>query len=228
MPLLRRSGRGRREARGPASCAGIILALAACGAPGPAAAPPGDAVQDRAFYVCVSHTSEETITVDFFEQAARVFVGGDTARLPRLPGEDRYGDDDVELRVDGRAATLTRDGRPLDCHAEGTGDVWRDAIRRGVVFRALGQEPGWMVEIEREGTMVVLLDYGTERIEVETPVPDADGDRVEYRFRAGDREVRIMIEPSFCRDTMSGEAFPAAVTLHVDGRSYPGCGLRLS
>jgi predicted small lipoprotein YifL len=228
MPLPRRSGRGRRGPRGPASRAGIILALAACGAPGPAPAPPDDAVQDRAFYVCVSDTAEETITVDFFERAARVYVGGDTARLPRLPGEDRYGDDDVELRVDGRAATLTRDGRPLDCHAEGTGDVWRDAIRRGVVFRALGQEPGWLLEIERDGPLMLLLDYGTERIEVGTPVRDDAGDRVEYRFREGDREVRIMIEPSFCRDTMSGEAFPAAVTLHVDDRAYLGCGLRLS
>jgi hypothetical protein len=227
MPLLRQSGRGRRGPRGPASGPGIILALAACGAPGPAAAPPDHAVQDRAFYVCVSHTSEETITVDFFERAARVYVGNDTVRLPRLPGEDRYRGDDVELRVDGRDATLTRDGRPLDCHAEGTGDAWRNAIRRGVVFRALGQEPGWMVEIDREGTMVVLLDYGTERIEVETPVPDDAGDRVEYRFQEGDREVRIVIEPSFCRDTMSGEAFPSTVTLHVDGHAYPGCGLRL-
>lgn len=40
---------------------------------------------------------------------------------------------------------------PQDTFFEGSEHVWLDARSRGVTFRAIGQEPGWVLEIEATG-----------------------------------------------------------------------------
>jgi hypothetical protein len=205
-----------------------LLVLAACAAPDtqPAGSPHANAIRDRAFYVC---PDDVVFSADFFDDAARVSLGDRAVRLPRHPGAARrYGAGAMELRVDGTTAWLSEGGQEVRCHAEGTGEVWRDAIRRGVVFRALGQEPGWLVEIDADGRMVILLDYGSERIEAAAPAPESTARGTEYRTRTPDHSIRVGIVDQPCTDTMSGEPFPAVVTLTVDGRSYDGCGIRLA
>lgn len=207
---------------------GTLLALAACAAPDAprADAGPTEAVLERSFYVC---PDDVVFSVDFLGDAARVHLVDRVVRLPRDPADgSRYADDALELRVEDGAARLSDRDDGIRCHAEGSGEVWRDAVRRGVVFRAMGQEPGWLVEVDGGGRMVVLLDYGTERIEVPAPAPARTDRGEEYRSRTADHTIRLVIEDRPCRDTMSGEPFPATVTLDVDSRSYEGCGIRLS
>lgn len=213
-----------------------LLALAACGAPDapdapppdapPPAAPTTEAVLDRSFYVC---PDDVVFSVDFLADAARVYLVDRVVRLPRDAGDgSRYADGAMELRVEDGAARLSDPDGGIRCHAEGSGEVWREAVRRGVVFRAMGEEPGWLIEVDRDGRMVVVLDYGSERIEARVPGPTRSERGQEYRAQTADHAIRLVIEDRPCRDTMSGEAFPATVTLDVDGRSYRGCGIRLS
>lgn len=204
-----------------------LLVLGACAMPD--SRPAGDAqangIRDRSFYVC---PDDVVFSVDFMDAEARVTLGDRVVRLARhTDATDRYGDGALELRVEDRAAWLSEGGEVLHCHAEGTGEVWREAIRRGVVFRAMGQEPGWLVEIEAGGLMIVLLDYGTERIETAAPAPDRTARGTEYGTRTGERDIRVLIEDRPCRDVMSGEPFPSTVTLTIDGRALDGCGIRL-
>jgi hypothetical protein len=205
-----------------------LLALAACAAPDapPAAAPTTEAVLDRSFYVC---PDDVVFSVDFLADAARVYLIDRVVRLPR-DGADgrRYHDGAMELRVEDGAARLSDRDDGIRCLAEGSGEVWREAVRRGVVFRAMGQEPGWLAEVDGEGRMVVVLDYGTERIEARVPARARTDRGEEYRTQTADHAIRLVIEDRPCRDTMSGESFPASVRLDVDGRSYEGCGIRLS
>jgi uncharacterized membrane protein len=180
---------------------------------------------DRSFYVC---PDDLVFSVDFFDDGARLTLGDRSVRLLRQPGSpDRYGGGSLQLQVEDGAALLSESGDTIRCHAEGTGEVWRDAIARGVVFRGLGQEPGWLVELDRHGEMEIMLDYGAELLQVAAAPPTAIALGVEYHVRTPFQEVHLRIEDRPCRDIMSGEPFPSTVTLTVDGRTYEGCGIRL-
>jgi uncharacterized membrane protein len=181
---------------------------------------------DRSFYVC---PDDLVFSADFFDDGARLTLGDRSVRLLRQQGApNRYGAGALQLQVQEDAALLSDGGDTVRCHAEGTGEVWRDAIARGVVFRGLGQEPGWLVELDREGEMEIILDYGAELLQVAAPPPVRIAHGVEYHVRTPFQEIQLRIEDRPCRDTMSGEPFPSTVTLTVDGRTYEGCGIRLT
>lgn len=100
---------------------------------------------------------------------------------------------------------------------------WDAAKARGVAFRGIGQEPGWLVEVGRgeAPTLHAELDYGARTVDVARASPQGDG----YTGRtAGGMEVALLIERTACSDGMSGEAFPATVRLTVGGQRYRGCG----
>lgn len=118
-----------------------------------------------------------------------------------------------------------------DTFFEGSGHVWLEARERGVTFRAIGQEPGWLVEISGDRTMRVVTDYGAVEFLI-APVPDAVVDSTTwtttYSARADGSDIRVRIRDEPCADTMSGQRFAATVTLSVNGISHHGCGRTLS
>lgn len=103
---------------------------------------------------------------------------------------------------------------------------WQAAIARGVDFRALGQEPGWSLDIDRDGRTIYAGDYGTDTLAAPTPESAIaiDSTAGTLILRADGREMRVRITRRECHDTMSGEAFTHAVALVVDGRELSGCG----
>ena len=42
-------------------------------------------------------------------------------------------------------------------------NVWHQAKLRGVAFRAVGQEPGWLLEISNGEGIFLVTDYGSTR-----------------------------------------------------------------
>ena len=97
----------------------------------------------------------------------------------------------------------------------------------GTTLHALGQEPGWMVDITPGGEMRVLAQYGTDTISAPapTPTPSPDGGRV-YRITTAEHTVALTVTDEPCRDAMSGKPFPMTVTLELDGEVFRGCGRR--
>ncbi len=93
----------------------------------------------------------------------------------------------------------------------------------GSAFMAIGQEPGWRVEV-RPGPPPRLtgsLDYGNRQVEVANAAVTADG----WSGRTADGTpvaLRFLRKP--CEDAMSGEAFEAEATLTVAGEAWHGCG----
>ncbi|MEZ5960469.1 MAG: hypothetical protein R3C30_08570 [Hyphomonadaceae bacterium] len=103
--------------------------------------------------------------------------------------------------------------------------TWEDARAAGVDFRAIGQEPGWMVDIYTEGRIVALLDYGETLIELprgEPTYPTEGATR--FESQADGHTLSITYRRAPCEDAMSGEAYPSAVEVVVDGRTLTGCG----
>ncbi len=95
----------------------------------------------------------------------------------------------------------------------------------GVTFRALGQEPGWLLNMF-EDSIDFAYDYGNADVSAPRPEPTLpawDGEIYTTQTEAGALRIEIRHQP--CRDAMSGEAFPARVTVFLNQRRFEGCGL---
>jgi uncharacterized membrane protein/thiol-disulfide isomerase/thioredoxin len=105
-------------------------------------------------------------------------------------------------------------------------DPWAEAKARGIEFRALGTEPGWTMEVDAGKRVALLLDNGERRLEVPAPRSWGVG-AVSHAATAEGRSVAISAAPEPCNDGMSDTAYPASVTVTVDGKTYKGCGRNL-
>ena len=108
-----------------------------------------------------------------------------------------------------------------------TGDVWHQAKLRGVAFRAIGQEPGWLLEITTGEEILLVTNYGEDRAAYPyvEPVVFHGERRTEYRLPEYDTIIEIRSEP--CADSMSGEQFAASVTVSRADAKLAGCGQAL-
>lgn len=102
---------------------------------------------------------------------------------------------------------------------------WEQASARGIAFRGIGTEPGWLVEVGAGGTPALHaeLDYGERKIDIAhvQPLPGGTG----YTGTTGDGvAVELQLQREDCSDGMSDEAYPVSAKLGVDGKTYAGCG----
>jgi uncharacterized membrane protein len=105
-------------------------------------------------------------------------------------------------------------------------DVWHAAKLRGVAFRAIGQEPGWLLEITNGEEILVVTDYGQRRDAFPYVEPREDKAARKTIFQI-DADTSVLIEGKSCTDSMSGESFQATVTATLGGKTYKGCGRAL-
>lgn len=117
-------------------------------------------------------------------------------------------------------------GDPISEPTEGGVDSppWQAALARGVDFRALGQEPGWSLDVDREGLVVYAGDYGTDTLRAPVPSSVRAGDADAWSVRGHGRELHVRVVERDCRDAMSGERFTHTVTILIEGRELQGCG----
>jgi len=106
-------------------------------------------------------------------------------------------------------------------------NVWHQAKLRGVAFRAIGQEPGWLLEIKNGAEIVLVTDYGSKRLVMPyvEPVVYPEERRTQYVLEAYETMVEISGEP--CTDSMSDEKFEVSVTLRQADSELLGCGRAL-
>ena len=122
-------------------------------------------------------------------------------------------------------AACSGDTDPVDREqALATNDVWHAAKLRGVAFRAIGQEPGWLLEITNGEEILLVTDYGSTRTSLPYVEPTVyqEERRTQYVLEAYDTTVEIRGER--CADVMSGEKFDFAVTVFQADKEFHGCG----
>ncbi|MDQ3286778.1 MAG: hypothetical protein M3Q42_00710 [Pseudomonadota bacterium] len=103
---------------------------------------------------------------------------------------------------------------------------WEAAAVRGVVLRAVGNEPGWFMEVDRgpDPALRATLDYGDRSIEV-AHAQVIDGDPPGYRGTTADGTiVAVEVRRETCSDGMSDRVYEASVTLAAGDTLYRGCG----
>ena len=161
-----------------------------------------------------------------------LFLPEQTISLPQVPSASgaKYQKDHITFWNKGHEALLEiNSDKHLKCNNNTSKSIWEDAKFRGVDFRAVGNEPGWNLEIIRSERIVFIGDYGQERYEFLTTEPtiDQQARTTVYTAKNDTHELSVKIVGSRCRDTMSGEAFETTVTVILDGKKYQGCGKAL-
>ncbi len=162
-------------------------------------------------------------------EKAWLFLPGETISLPQVPAGSgvKYSDGKVTFWSKGDAALLeAADGIRRDCRNNRALAIWEHAKLNGVDFRAVGNEPGWHLEISRGRKILVVTNYGQDRYEFTTPEPvsDAKARTATYRAREDEHVLEVVIAGQPCQDTMRGDPFESTVTVTLDGSSYNGCG----
>lgn len=210
--------------------------LAACGGctPSPStqavdgAADPATSATGTYVYRCAE---DVRFVVRVQEDSVRLSLGMDHFTLPQALAASgtRYTNDSITFWSKGLEARLeTRADTLVGCQGTPADTPWEASRLLGYEVRAVGQEPGWMVEIEPDRRMHVLADYGQIEFEMDAPIERAgpNGETV-YRAPPGEHRVEVRVLESPCQDTMSGEDFPLTVHLLLNGTEYQGCGMRL-
>lgn len=223
--LVACSGRegGSTPAPPPAPSAGPTAAEAAAVAAPPAAGKPAS--------VAPSGPTESIQRYDCGGTQAALFRRGDEVQLTldgrriqlqpvaAASGARYEGQDEgrpVSLWSKGEEATLMRGDETLPtCRIEGD--------MHSSIYRALGQEPGWLLEYGEE-RLVFSLDYGQRKLTATSflRVDEGLGFRLQGESETG--ALTVAVERRLCHDGMSGLPYPDSVSLTVGEESYTGCG----
>ncbi len=164
------------------------------------------------------------------DSTAWLFLPEGTVALTQVSvSETSYEGYGLEFVRQGEAAYLRYgDNRTRRCENNQRRAIWEHAKLNGVHFRAVGNEPGWILEIETE-RMVLVVGYGQERHEFELPDPSVDESTgiTVYETTDGANHLTVKIEGRECTDTMSGESFEATVSVVLNDVLLRGCGRAL-
>jgi membrane-bound inhibitor of C-type lysozyme len=165
---------------------------------------------------------EKAIAIDFHDG---------TRRLDQTVSATgaRYADNLMAFWTKGSTATLERQGAPaVQCEERRAGSLREDARARGVVYRALGNEPGWVLEIGPADRLSWTTNFGQDRFDFEQvkAATMPDGASV-FTAQNAAGTLKATIKAERCVDDGEVE-FDLVVTLESGGQTYRGCGTRLN
>ncbi len=137
----------------------------------------------------------------------------------------RYEEGDVVLVARGEEVVLEVAGRSYhNCRLNPSRAPWEDARRRGIDFRATGNEPGWSLELRGSESLLFVGDYGATTLLFREVARTDEGAQRFYEARQGSDYISVSAVEETCTDSMKGESFPYTVRVNLNDRSYGGCG----
>lgn len=109
--------------------------------------------------------------------------------------------------------------------AEQTDGRWEKLKKRGIDFRAAGNEPFWGLEINF-GKMIAFHTLDGDSVSALIPKMEQDSASKARRWRTtvDSDSLIVAIYPTGCVDNMSGEVFNYLVKVTYADREYSGCG----
>jgi membrane-bound inhibitor of C-type lysozyme/uncharacterized membrane protein len=207
-----------------ALAAALCVALVGCDGASP---PP---VEPQARRTLVYDCDDLDLVVRQGKDDVTLHLPDRTVALPRVEAASgaKYAQGEVVFWSRGDEATLEiGDRRYGPCAIAPERAPWEDARLRGVTFRAVGNEPGWLVEIDA-ARIAFTGDYGDTVVSTPAVAPQIErSGRTTYHAVSEDHQLQIEIEDHSCSDGMSDREYPSAVTVRLDDKTYRGCGRRL-
>ena len=165
---------------------------------------------------------EKAIAIDFHDG---------TRRLDQTVSASgaRYADSVAVFWTKGGTATLERQGMPtVQCEERRAASLREDARVRGVVYRALGNEPGWILEIGPASRLSWTTNFGQDRYDFEqaqaATTPDG---AIVYTAQKEAVAIKATVKAERCVDDGEVE-FDHVVTVESGAQTLRGCGTRLN
>lgn len=173
-----------------------------------------------------------SFTTNIEGEMAWLFLPDNTISLPRISSASgtKYTNGLSTFWSKGNKARLELKSKVYkDCINNPKKAIWAHAKLKGVDYRALGNEPGWLLEITQENQLEFTHQYGQNIIVFSTSRRSIDQSTGKTTFHASENNhvLSVTIENIPCHDTMSDENFDTTVTLVLDDRPYQGCGRAL-
>jgi hypothetical protein len=165
---------------------------------------------------------EKAIAIDFHDGTRRLDQTVSASGV-------RYADSMVVFWTKGSTATLERQGKPtVQCEERRADSLREDARVRGVVYRALGNEPGWILEVGPASKLSWTTNFGQDRYDFEqaqaATTPDG---AIVYTAQQAAVSIKASIKAERCVDDGDVE-FDHVVTVESGGQTLRGCGTRLN
>lgn len=187
-----------------------------------------DEPEKVAVYDC---DAELRFTVSLKGDSAFLFLPEETLEFTRVPSASgaKFADGEHMFWSKGESAMLSYRGRQhTDCRLDRRASIWERAKLGGADFRAVGNEPGWHLEIGPKA-ITLVSDYGASayRFPLVEPRVDQQARQSVYSTRTESHTLSVTLEGRQCRDDMSGEPFETTVILDLDGKTMRGCGRAL-
>ncbi|GLR63382.1 MliC family protein [Marinospirillum insulare] len=95
-----------------------------------------------------------------------------------------------------------------------------------VVLKASGHNPGWTLEAKQNGQLVLLQNFGTQRITFKDSKV-IEQDLIKTLSQAKDPDGNLLkykVENILCIEINTGEPFPHRVEIHYLNKKMQGCG----
>ncbi len=160
------------------------------------------------------------------EQSVGLEIHGESHKLPQVVAASgaKYSDGDFTFWTKGDTATFQRGTGPeVACREVRAKSLVEDARVRGVLYRGIGNEPGWTVEIGPNDRLQLVIDYGEKKLEFAgATVANDDGSMV-YAAQAGDDAVKVSVKQEACVDDMAGTNFDHSMVVEHGGKTLRGC-----
>lgn len=234
LPLLGITGCQRQE---PATADAAGAPVQATPAPAPIPAPATTAASDEPpagalrAYVWDCADGQKLVMRNLFrERAVAIDFHDGTRRLDQTLSASgvRYADAGTVFWTKGSAATLERQGLPaVQCSERRAASLREDARARGVTLRALGNEPGWVLEIGPAGRLGWTTNFGELHYDFEqSQRTDVDG-TVTFVAQQGANSIKATVRAERCIGD-GGVEYDHVATVEFEGQSHRGCGTRLN
>jgi len=173
--------------------------------------------------------NKERFTVRFENNNALLFLPMGFVTIPRVQSVSgaKYSDGKTTVWHRGEQAIVNLGGKPMgNCINNSKEVAWERARLDGVNLRAVGNNPGWYLEITNDKSIVFVKDNNKKRYEFPFAPPTVNGAtaKTKYETRKDDQQLIVVTTGQECRDLASGQVYERTVTLKFDGKSYSGCG----
>ena len=164
------------------------------------------------------------------EESVGLQIHGESHKLPQVVAASgaKYSDGDFTFWTKGDTATFQRGTGPeVACREVRAKSLVEDARVRGVLYRGIGNEPGWTVEVGPNDRLQLVTDYGGKKLEFAGATVANDDGTMVYAAKAGADAIKVSVKQEACVDDMAGTSFDHRMVVEHGGKTLRGCAVAL-
>lgn len=134
----------------------------------------------------------------------------------------------VEVNISGSPVIRSTDTYLTRSSLSDDNKEWMEKKQAGVDFLALGNEPFWLLEIDKEKQISFTLADSSEHAVFPYAAPTPQNGQWTYTLHSDTASMQITIIEQFCSDGMSDNWYEYGVEANYRGTIYHGCGVKLN